>query len=163
VTAPACDLCARIERTERGENPFAVARTTTGYVALGDAQYYEGYTVFAAKRCVGELHLLPGAERDAHLHEMALVAEAVFTAFEPRKLNYELLGNAVPHLHWHLFPRHAADPRAIGPVWEDPEFVRANNSGERADLGLVAGLKARLLPCLEATGLTIEERFLDIS
>jgi diadenosine tetraphosphate (Ap4A) HIT family hydrolase len=163
MTTPACNLCARNERTERGENLFAVVRTTTGYVNLGDAQYYEGYTVFAAKRCVGELHLLPGEERDTFLHEMALVAEAVFTAFQPRKLNYELLGNAVPHLHWHLFPRHADDPKPIGPVWEDAEFVRANNAGERADLGLVADLKVRLLPCLEATGLTIEERYLDIS
>ena len=91
-----CDLCGRIERTERGENPFTVVRTTTGYVNLGDVQYHEGYTVFVAKRCVPELHLLPPDERDAHLHEMALVAEAVFTAFAPRKLNYELLGERRP-------------------------------------------------------------------
>jgi diadenosine tetraphosphate (Ap4A) HIT family hydrolase len=32
-------------------------------------------------------------------------------------LNYELLGNQVPHLHWHLFPRYRDDPEALKPVW----------------------------------------------
>jgi diadenosine tetraphosphate (Ap4A) HIT family hydrolase len=154
-----CDLCGRIERTERGENPFTVARTRTGYVNLGDVQYHEGYTVFVAKRCVAELHLLPPDERDAHLHEMALVAEAVFTAFAPRKLNYELLGNAAPHVHWHVFPRHDGDPKPGGPVWEDADFVRTMNSGELADAAHVARLKDRLLPHLDETGLTIEQRY----
>jgi len=110
-TAASCDLCVRIARTERGENPFSVARTTTGYVNLGDVQYHEGYTIFVAKRCVNELHELAKSERNAYLREMAVVAEAVFHAFKPRKLNYELLGNGAPHLHWHLFPRHAGDRR----------------------------------------------------
>ena len=41
------------------------------------------------------------------------------TAFRPRKLNYELLGNQVPHLHWHLFPRYESDPRHLQAVWLD--------------------------------------------
>src|ERR1700730_6799228 len=97
-----CDLCERIARAERGDNPFSVVRTATGYVNLADIQYHEGYTVFVAKRCVPELHELPDTVRDQFLREMALVAEAVFEAFEPNKLNYELLGNGAPHLHWHL-------------------------------------------------------------
>jgi hypothetical protein len=86
-----CDLCDRIERAERDESPFALVRTATGYVNLADVQYHEGYTIFVAKRCVNELHELHAAERDGYLHEMAVVAEAVFRAFRPRKLNYELL------------------------------------------------------------------------
>ena len=44
---------------------------------------------------------------------MCLLARAIETAFRPHKLNYELLGNQVPHLHWHLFPRYADDPDAL--------------------------------------------------
>jgi diadenosine tetraphosphate (Ap4A) HIT family hydrolase len=154
-----CDLCERNARSERGTNPFTVVRTETGYVNLGDCQYYEGYTVFVAKRCVNELHELPETERATYLHEMALVAEAVFEAFQPYKLNYELLGNAAPHLHWHVFPRHADDPRQGGTVWEDPEFLRALH----ADLPLPAErrelLKQRLLVALEESDLRIEQRF----
>ena len=155
----ACDLCARIERAERGENPFAVVRTATGYVNLADVQYHEGYTIFVAKQCVHELHELPAAERDLHLHEMAVVAEAVFEAFRPRKLNYELLGNGAPHVHWHLFPRHAGDPRPRGPVWEDPRFLRALREGASPEPARLAARRAQLRSALDDTDLTIERRF----
>ena len=153
-----CDLCARIERAERGENPFAVARTAMGYVMLADVQYYEGYTVFVAKRCVAELHQLPGAERDVFLHEMALVAEAVIHAFKPRKLNHELLGNGAPHLHWHLFPRHTDDARPRVPVWNDPGFLDALERGPE-DAARITALKPRLLAALTQRGLSIENCF----
>jgi len=155
----ACDLCARIERAERGENPLAVVRTATGYVNLADVQYHEGYTIFVAKQCVHELHELPAAERDLHLHEMALIAEAVFEAFRPRKLNYELLGNGAPHVHWHLFPRHADDARPRGPVWEDPGFLRALDRGASPEPERLATLRAQLRSALDDTDLTIEQRF----
>jgi diadenosine tetraphosphate (Ap4A) HIT family hydrolase len=31
--------------------------------------------------------------------------------YRPLKMNYETLGNSLPHLHTHLVPRYAADPR----------------------------------------------------
>ncbi len=133
----ACDPCARIERAERGENPFAVVRTATGYVNLADVQYHEGYTIFVAKQCVHELHELPAAERDLHLHEMALIAEAVFEAFRPRK--------------------HDARPR--GPVWEDPGFLRALDRGASPEPERLATLRAQLRSALDDTDLTIEQRF----
>jgi len=92
-----CEVCGLLEARERGDDPFGVARVTTGSISLLPTQYYEGYTIFSANRCVPELHDLGDAERDLYLHEMALVAEAVFRAFSPRKLNYELLGNGTPH------------------------------------------------------------------
>jgi len=33
------------------------------------------------------------------------------------KLNYETLGNALPHLHTHVMPRYADDPK---PGWPFP-------------------------------------------
>jgi diadenosine tetraphosphate (Ap4A) HIT family hydrolase len=155
----ACDLCERIGRAERGENPFAVVRTATGYVNLADVQYHEGYTIFVAKRCANELHELPAAERDVHVREMAIVAEAVFTAFRPKKLNYELLGNGTPHVHWHLFPRHADDLEPRSPVWTDPAFLRALEDGEKPAPQRLAQLRARLLAALDETDLVIERRF----
>ncbi|MBF6599940.1 MAG: HIT family protein [Dehalococcoidia bacterium] len=88
-------------------------------------QLYRGYTIFLAKRCVPELHELPAPERSLFLDEMATVGEAVHRAFTPRKLNYELLGNGVPHLHWHLVPRYADDPKPQWPIWSNPAFLDA--------------------------------------
>ena len=50
---------------------------------------------------------------------MSVVGEAVYKAFKPDKLNYELLGvgNAV-HMHWHFFPRREGDTPVKGPVWK---------------------------------------------
>ena len=94
------------------------------YVTLCATQYFRGYAVFASRRCVREIYDLPGSERAAHLREMVEVAHALDRAFTPRKLNYEALGNGVPHLHWHLIPRYESDPHPHGPVWEDLNFLR---------------------------------------
>jgi diadenosine tetraphosphate (Ap4A) HIT family hydrolase len=48
---------------------------------------------------------------------MCTLAKAIYDCFTPQKINYELLGNQVPHLHWHLFPRYPEDPNALKPVW----------------------------------------------
>jgi diadenosine tetraphosphate (Ap4A) HIT family hydrolase len=114
-----CPNCGGNKAADRGDDPWAIARLQTGYVKLARTQYYRGATFFVAKACVAELHELSRAERRAHLMEMSEVAAAVFDAFVPRKLNYEALGNSVPHLHWWLTPRHIDDARATGPIWED--------------------------------------------
>jgi diadenosine tetraphosphate (Ap4A) HIT family hydrolase len=47
------------------------------------------------------------------------VGRAVRTRFNPVKLNYLTLGNAVPHLHTHVLPRYLDDPAPGGPIpWE---------------------------------------------
>jgi len=139
-----CPNCDANDAAERGEDPWAVARLDTGYVKLAPTQYYRGATFFVAKVCVKELHELDRATRHAHLIEMSEVAAAVCEAFAPRKLNYEALGNSVPHLHWWLTPRHALDARPSGPIWEDMDFLHALWTGgmrpdnaERQDLRLI--------------------------
>jgi diadenosine tetraphosphate (Ap4A) HIT family hydrolase len=59
---------------------------------------------------------------------MAWLAEAIENCFHPHKLNYELLGNQVPHLHWHLFPRSADDPDRLRPVWFALERADSDNN-----------------------------------
>ena len=119
-----CLLCDRIDAIKKGVNPYFVKELTTGYLVLGDYQFYRGYTLFISKEHAAELHELDTAIRDAFLGEMALVAEAVFLAFKPDKLNYELLGNSEKHLHWHLFPRRKTDPQPEAPVWIIDKTIR---------------------------------------
>jgi diadenosine tetraphosphate (Ap4A) HIT family hydrolase len=119
-----CGICRRLERFAP-DDPHAIAELETGYAVLAENQLYPGYTIFVAKRCVAELHLLPPDERITFLREMAQVAEAVFRACAPLKLNYELLGNSEAHLHWHLFPRYADDPNPLVPVWNNEAFMQA--------------------------------------
>jgi diadenosine tetraphosphate (Ap4A) HIT family hydrolase len=119
-----CEICRHLERMTPG-NPYFVAELETGYAVLADNQHIPGYTIFLSKTCAAELHELPRDARSRFLEEMALVSEAVFRAFAPRKLNYELLGNSVAHLHWHIFPRYADDPNPQWPVWNNQAFLDA--------------------------------------
>ena len=122
--AGVCEICRRIARMT-AENPYLIAELDTGYAVLADNQHIPGYTIFVCKTCAPELHDLPPDVRSRFLEEMALVAEATFRAFSPRKLNYELLGNSVSHLHWHLFPRYADDPNPTWPVWNNEAWMQA--------------------------------------
>ena len=68
-----------------------------------------------------EIHFLERPFRETFLNEMSLVAEAVYNAFGPDKLNYELLGQGENvHMHWHIFPRRKGDTPEPGPVWKLP-------------------------------------------
>jgi diadenosine tetraphosphate (Ap4A) HIT family hydrolase len=110
-----------------GTNPYFVTELESGYVVIGDHQFFRGYTLLLSRWHLRELHELDWERRTAFLRDMALTAEAVCRVFAPRKLNYELLGNADAHMHWHLFPRHADDPNPTNPVWEiDPALTRAD-------------------------------------
>jgi diadenosine tetraphosphate (Ap4A) HIT family hydrolase len=91
---------------------------------------------------------------------MAEVAAAIFTAFSPRKLNYEALGNSAPHLHWWLTPRYASDPRGFAPIWVDLEFLRAQwTGGCRPDDSSRVQLGRQLLTALAARDVVIERAF----
>lgn len=105
-----------------GTNPYFVKETETGYVVIGDHQYFKGYTLFLCKRHETELFHLDRDFKMKFLEEMSLVAEACAKAFCAEKMNYELLGNGETHLHWHLFPRVNGDLEGFGnngkgPVW----------------------------------------------
>jgi diadenosine tetraphosphate (Ap4A) HIT family hydrolase len=112
-----CLICDRIAQIQAGTNPYFVAELTTGYAVIGDHQFFRSYSLFLCKEHVPELHNLERDYKLRFLDEMSATAQAVFEAFQPVKLNYEMLGNSEAHLHWHLFPRHHDDPNPRYPVW----------------------------------------------
>ena len=118
-------ICERIELIKQGKNPHFVKELETGYVVIGDGQYFKGYTLFLAKEHVTELHQMEYETKIKFLEEMRIVQEAVAKAFQAEKMNIELLGNGNAHVHWHLFPRKAGDMKGYGhngrgPVWWVP-------------------------------------------
>ena len=114
---PACPFCDKLSNLGRLPPEEVVAEFTHSVALLGPWQYYHGYCILVARRHATELSRLDPAERRGYCDEMCRLAEAIEVAFGPDKLNYELLGNQVPHLHWHLFPRYRDDPNARQPVW----------------------------------------------
>ncbi|MBU6432026.1 MAG: HIT family protein, partial [Nitrospirae bacterium] len=84
---------------------------------LHEDQFFPGWTVVAFKRHATELFHLAPTERIQLMEEVNLIAQVVAQAYEARKINYELLGNQLPHIHWHIIPRLANDPAPLEPVW----------------------------------------------
>jgi len=112
-----CPFCRKLAAPEALADGELVWSFPHSVALLGYWQYYKGYCVLVSRRHATELSQLADDERRAFLDEMCLLARAIETVFRPHKLNYELLGNQVPHLHWHLFPRSSADPDRLKPVW----------------------------------------------
>ena len=84
-----CGVCQTIQETIEGKNRYFVRELETGYVVIGDYQRIKGYTLFLCKVHATEIHFLERSFRETFLNEMSLVAEAVYNAFGPDKLNYE--------------------------------------------------------------------------
>jgi diadenosine tetraphosphate (Ap4A) HIT family hydrolase len=137
-----CFICERVQLIREGKNPYFVAELETGYVVLGDHQHFRGYTLFLCKEHCSELFQLPETFRIKHLEEMVLVSQAVYNAFHPEKMNYEVLGNGDSHIHWHLFPRITGDTPKRGPVWLLPpeEMYKESKKPSAEDLKSMADL-----------------------
>lgn len=144
-----CFICERIQEIKEGLNPYFVKELDTGYVVLGDHQHFKGYTLFLCKQHRFELYELDRKFRLRFLDELVLVAEAVASAFECEKMNYELLGNGESHMHWHLFPRVFGDigafgNRGRGPVWWYPREKMYDDSERPSESELIS-MKEKLL------------------
>lgn len=90
---------------------------------------------------VREFSALAPADRAECLEVAVAVEQALLRHLRPAKVNLASLGNAVPHLHWHVIARFDWDSHFPGAVWAQP--LRT------ADRERIAGLSA-LLPALEA-------------
>jgi diadenosine tetraphosphate (Ap4A) HIT family hydrolase len=69
-----------------------------------------GYVCVVAKPHVVEPFELDRDDGHAYWDAAMDVARAVRTVMGARKVNYEIHGNTLPHLHLHLYPRYAGDP-----------------------------------------------------
>ena len=112
-----CVFCRKLQALHELPDEEVVWQFRHSVALLGTWQYYHGYCVLVARTHATELSQFHPQERMGYLDEMCRLAHVLETCFQPRKLNYELLGNQVPHLHWHLFPRSADDPERLKPVW----------------------------------------------
>jgi diadenosine tetraphosphate (Ap4A) HIT family hydrolase len=112
-----CPMCGegRPEETRFGARIFA-GEVSDAYLQRADIQ--RGYTVSIWRgRHVAEPTELDPDEAAAYWLEVVRVGRALEEHLQPVKMNYDLLGNSLPHMHTHLVPRYADDPR---PGWPFP-------------------------------------------
>lgn len=110
-----CPMCKRWD----DDADLRIVEMIHSYVILNRDQYFPGYSLLFTKEHVTELFHLDHTVRDGLMEEVSRVAEALYGAFSPAKINYELLGNMVPHIHWHIVPRFATEPLWPRPIWAE--------------------------------------------
>jgi diadenosine tetraphosphate (Ap4A) HIT family hydrolase len=65
---------------------------------------------------VVELHDLADDEAAAWMRDVRRVSRVLSQASGAVKMNYEVHGNTIPHLHMHFFPRYVGDPFENVPI-----------------------------------------------
>jgi diadenosine tetraphosphate (Ap4A) HIT family hydrolase len=93
-----CPIC------ERGVPLDVVAALPTSWVSAGPDPPVPGYVCVVYRRHVEEPYELSDDESQARWRDAMRTARALAAVVEPRKLNYEIHGNTIPHLHLHLLP-----------------------------------------------------------
>jgi diadenosine tetraphosphate (Ap4A) HIT family hydrolase len=116
MTNPECPICRRWD----DDSDLRVIQLKQSFVTLNRDQFFPGYVLLFTKKHVTELFHLTPRDRAELMDEVSRVAEALYTVFRPDKINYELLGNMAPHMHWHLAPRFASEPLWPRPIWAEP-------------------------------------------
>jgi len=111
-----CPICRSIA------TDTAVAELEVSRLMMGVDAPMRGYAWLPFRRHVIELHDLTDAEGTAFMRDIRRVSRAIASATGAVKLNYEIHGNTVPHLHVHIFPRYVGDPFEGGPI--NPRAVR---------------------------------------
>jgi diadenosine tetraphosphate (Ap4A) HIT family hydrolase len=115
-----CQLCAegRPDVNSYGSSRVWAGTYSDGYLKTQIAP--RGYVIVVWRgRHVAEPTELSREEAIGYWFEVLAVARAIERLYEPAKLNIEILGNGVPHLHSHVVPRYLHDPNPGYP----PKFL----------------------------------------
>jgi diadenosine tetraphosphate (Ap4A) HIT family hydrolase len=127
----ACPICRRREPLD------VVAKLEASWVTMEEAAPVPGYVCLVSQIHAVDLHDLPEATACAFMRDARKVSRAVASVTGAVKMNYEIHGNTIPHLHMHFFPRYRGDqfegqpinPRlAAQPVYAPGEFERTREA-----------------------------------
>ena len=132
-------MCAqgRPDETEHGAR-FFTGDVSDAYLQKEDVQ--RGYSVVIWRgRHVSEPTELSAEEATQYWLELVEVGRRLERRLQPVKLNYDILGNSLPHLHTHVIPRYADDPRPGWPFPFPEEAGQIDEAEFRRDLEALRG------------------------
>lgn len=112
----ACVIC------RRGRPLDVLVELESAWLTLGEDSPMRGYCCLVFRRHAVELHDLTADEGAAFMRDIQRVSRAIKPLTGAVKLNYEVHGNSLPHLHMHFFPRHVGDTFEGGPI--NPRAVK---------------------------------------
>ncbi len=132
-----CPLCTELRTPDTAnEHGYPVMNLDMSRLRLGANQAIAGYCVLICTKHVREPFQLGRQERALYFEDLMRAGQAVEAVFGSIKLNFQMLGNLVPHLHTHIIPRYYGDLAPGRPL--DPShqvhLLGAEEASERAGL-----------------------------
>ncbi len=127
----ACPICHRREPLD------VVAKLEASWVTMQEDAPIAGYVCLVSRTHAVDLHDLPETAASAFMRDARKVSKAVASATRAVKMNYEIHGNSIPHLHMHFFPRYRGDRfegqpinsrLVVQPVYASGEFEKARDA-----------------------------------
>ncbi len=103
-----CPVCNAEDMIDLAELPHSWANTSPN-------ECIKGATHVTAKYHGIELYDLTDEELFNIMKDVAMCAKALKKVTGAVKINYEIHGNTLPHLHVHLYPRYMDDPSPDSP------------------------------------------------
>ncbi len=132
-----CPTCHEVAGTiPDGDAGYFVADLTLSRLRLARNQFIPGYCVLLCHRHVREAYELDPDGRSRFFEDMLRAGRALEDAFGAIKLNFEILGNAVPHLHARIKPCYYGDPAPNRSIDQNAGqvFLTPNEHAQRVDL-----------------------------
>jgi diadenosine tetraphosphate (Ap4A) HIT family hydrolase/predicted kinase len=132
-----CPLCGDIASSDT-ENAygFFVGDLRMSRLMLAREYHVPGRCVLMCRHHVREPHELSAVEQHAFFGDMLRVGKILEQVYDASKMNYQILGNAVPHLHAHIQPRYFGDPfpgQPVGGPLRQPAFLSAVEYRQQVD------------------------------
>ncbi len=117
VHGNSCPMCSDVASKEPfSEWNYTVADLPISRLWLRANQYVRGYSVLVCRQHVREAYQLDRKDRIQYFEDLMLVGRAIEEAYHADKMNFEILGNSVPHLHCHIVPRYYGDSAPNRPM-----------------------------------------------
>lgn len=102
-----CPICKSEPMPEGMEDIFEMSYT---WLSSEPKECIKGACHVISKVHAIELFDLSDNELFNFMSEVCIYAEALKNVTKAIKINYEIHGNTIPHLHLHLYPRYLDDP-----------------------------------------------------
>ncbi len=125
-----CPVCRNLPQPG---DYVTLAETDASWIEAHPNVPLKGTCYIMSKKHAVELYELSNDDAIAFLKDVMITARVLKEVTGATKINYEIHGNTVPHLHMHLFPRYLVgdrfsdsivDPRNIEPpVYSGNEFL----------------------------------------
>lgn len=132
----ACVIC------HQGRPKGILTELESSWVTVKEDASVRGYVCLVLRRHAIEFHDLSESEGAAFMRDIRRLSGALQAVTRAIKLNYEVHGNTIPHLHMHFYPRFPGDRLARGTVGAK------RLDGPGYEPGEFAAFRARLLDAL---------------